>query len=238
MRFIGTAGWSVPRAAAQYFPTSGTHLQRYAQVLNCVEINSSFYRSHSLSTYQRWAASTPPSFKFSVKLPRAITHEAQLRHSRALLEQFLKEINGLGSKLGPLLVQLPPSMKFDVRVATRFFVVLRDLYHGAAMCEPRHATWFQPHVDQLLRNHHVSRVAADPPMAVTGSQPGGDTQLVYYRLHGSPRTYWSNYSVDHLDKLADEVKAYDENTTSWVIFDNTAAGYAALNALQMRDLLE
>lgn len=75
---IGTAGWSIPARHAQAVPAEGSQLQRYATALGGVEINSSFYRPHRPETYARWAASTPASFRFAVKCPRAITHEARL----------------------------------------------------------------------------------------------------------------------------------------------------------------
>ncbi|MES1195417.1 MAG: DUF72 domain-containing protein [Steroidobacter sp.] len=237
MNFTGTAGWSVPRAVAKNFPGTGTHLQRYAQVLNGVEINSSFYRAHAVSTYQRWADSTPSTFRFAVKVPRAITHKAGLRCAREDLQQFLTEVNGLGNRLGPLLIQLPPSMKFDAKVVSHFLRMLRDLYQGTAVCEPRHKSWFEQPAESLLIGHNISRVAADPPVAATGEKPGGDTQLVYYRLHGSPRTYWSGYSQERLIAWVNEIRLHG-NKTVWIIFDNTAAGYATSNALQMRELLK
>src|SRR5689334_25423474 len=112
---IGTAGWSIPRASAWRFDTEGTHLQRYARQLRCVEINSSFYRPHAAATYARWRESTPANFRFAVKMPRAITHELQLRHARKPLIEFLAETDGLAEKRGPILVQLPQSFSFDDR---------------------------------------------------------------------------------------------------------------------------
>src|SRR3569832_1232375 len=103
---IGTAGWSVTRTAAAAFPASGTHLHRYAQILNGVEINSSFYRSHRPQTYARWAASTPTAFRFAVKLPRTITHEARLHDVRVQLTAFLTEETTQTDKHDELLVQL------------------------------------------------------------------------------------------------------------------------------------
>src|SRR5690349_18833369 len=97
---IGTAGWSIPRASAQYFPGDGSHLERYSRVLPCAEINSSFHRPHASATYARWAASTPAPFRFAVKIPRTITHDAKLRGTRLLLERFLEESAGLGRKRG------------------------------------------------------------------------------------------------------------------------------------------
>src|SRR4051812_17903999 len=109
---VGTAGWSIPRAFAMRAPGDGTNLQRYARILDCCEINSSFHRPHRPAVYERWAASTPPAFRFAVKLPRTITHDLELRRTAGLLDVFLAECAGLGEKRGPLLVQLPPSFEF------------------------------------------------------------------------------------------------------------------------------
>ncbi len=85
---IGTAGWSVPALYAEEMPRGGSHLERYARRLNAVEINSSFYRPHQRKTYERWAQSTPADFRFSVKVPKAITHEARLADCDPLLIVF------------------------------------------------------------------------------------------------------------------------------------------------------
>jgi uncharacterized protein YecE (DUF72 family) len=218
------------------FPGTGSHLQRYAQRLNCTEINSSFYRSHARATYERWADSVPPTFRFSVKIPKTITHDARLRRARVPLQRFLEEIRGLGRHLGTLLVQLPPSLPFDVKVARRFCALLRQLYRGPVVMEPRHITWFSTSAGRLLAKHEVARVAADPALTVEAALPGGAREtLQYYRLHGSPRMYWSNYSRAYLKKLA---AALDGKKSSvWVVFDNTAAGCATANALQLRSTL-
>jgi uncharacterized protein YecE (DUF72 family) len=233
--FIGTAGWNLPRSSAKRFPSDGSHLQRYAQRLNCAEINSSFYRSHSRATYERWADAVPPTFRFSVKIPGAISHDARLRRSRVPLRQFLDEIKGLGKHLGPLLMQLPPSFTFDVRVAQRFCSLLRELHRGPVVIEPRHITWFTASANRLLEKHRISRVAADPALNADAALPGGALDgLQYYRLHGSPRMYWSNYSSAYLRGLSKAVVRLQ--STVWIIFDNTASGCGAANALQLRAL--
>ena len=101
-------------------PPGGSHLERYARHLNAVEINSSFYRPHRRTTYQRWAQSVPDDFRFSVKLPKTITHEAGLTDCGALLDRFVDEVTGLGDKLAVLLVQLPPKSALSKRIANRF----------------------------------------------------------------------------------------------------------------------
>ena len=234
--FIGTAGWSIPRAAARRFPGEGTHLERYSRVLACAEINSSFHRPHAASTYARWAASVPAGFRFAVKIPRAITHDRELRATRPLLERFLEESAGLGRKRGPLLVQLPPSLAFDNRVASRFLDMLRSRFNGRIVCEPRHPTWFEPAADTLLVRHKVARVAADPPPAPGADRPGAWLGVVYYRLHGAPRKYWSRYEVDALARLADALGRTPSRVEAWCIFDNTASGAALENAWELARL--
>ena len=185
---MGTAGWSIPRASAPRFGDSGTHLERYARSLRCVEINSSFYRPHAATTYARWRDSTPPDFRFAVKIPRTITHELKLREAREPWVAFLAQTDGLVDKRGPLLLQLPPSLSFDLPVATAFLEMARSVYDGPIVCEPRHPTWFSPLVTSLLERHRVSRVAADPPPVPDATTPAGWPRVAYFRLHGSPRT--------------------------------------------------
>jgi uncharacterized protein YecE (DUF72 family) len=184
---VGTAGWNIPRAHRARFPETGSQLQRYAARLNAAEINTSFYRPHAIATYERWAAAVPAGFRFAVKIPKVITHERGLTRAREPLVRFLEEIAGLGARLGPLLVQLPPSHAFDARRVGRFFELLRGRHDGPVVCEPRHVTWTAPAADTLLRKYRVARVAADPPRAVGLETPGGWPGLVYYRWHGSPR---------------------------------------------------
>src|SRR5688500_14727284 len=139
--YVGTAAWTLPREEQPNFPAEGTHLERYASRFTAVEINSSFYRPHRTKTYERWAASVPDGFRFSVKVPKAITHEARLRDVVAHLDSFLAEVGGLGEKLGCLLVQLPPSFVFGHDDVDTFFDTLRARTQVPVVCEPRHRSW-------------------------------------------------------------------------------------------------
>jgi uncharacterized protein YecE (DUF72 family) len=230
--FVGSAGWNIPRIHRERFPTVGSQLQRYAARLNAAEINTSFYRPHARATYERWAASVPGPFRFAVKIPKLITHDRSLLRARDPLTRFLDEVAGLGRKLGPLLVQLPPSFAFEARRVGRFFALLRGHHQGAVVCEPRHITWTLPVADRLLADFEVARVAADPPRAAGLDAPGGCRTLAYYRWHGSPRAYFSNYSPAALDHLAARITATAARST-WCIFDNTGSGSAAGNALDL-----
>ncbi len=214
---IGCAGWSLPRDAGRVFPAQGTHLERYAQVLHATEINSSFYRPHRPATYRKWAASVPEGFSFCVKLPRQISHEKRLRDCTQELERFLGEVSELGPGLGCLLLQLPPSLPYEHTL------------------EPRHASWLK--ADAQLRHWRIARAAADPSPLPGGGEPGGWPGLRYYRLHGSPRIYYSAYSCQWLKCLAEQLRDYSD-TPCRCIFDNTASGAAVTDALTLQSLLQ
>ncbi|MGG5822124.1 DUF72 domain-containing protein [Falsiroseomonas sp. HW251] len=235
---VGTAGWSIPKQHAAAFPDGGTHLERYARRFPAVEINSSFYRSHKRATYVRWAASVAPGFRFAVKVPKAVTHERRLRDAEEPLERFLGEAEGLGDRLGPLLVQLPPSLRHDRGLVDGFFGHLRRRFAGELVCEPRHATWFAEEVEARLSELRVARVAADPAVVPSAGVPGGWPGVTYRRLHGSPEMYRSGYAGAVLDELARQIRSdQQDGREAWCIFDNTALGEATRNALDLVDRL-
>jgi uncharacterized protein YecE (DUF72 family) len=230
----GCAGWALPSGEHPRFAGPGSHLERYARVFSVTEVNSSFHRPHRASTYARWAAATPEGFRFSVKIPKTITHGARLADARALLDEFMAPLAALGGKLECVLVQLPPRLEFEPAVASRFLRMLRERHERAIAVEPRNASWFAPEVEALLRDLRIARVAADPPRTATGGEPGGWRGFAYYRLHGSPRMYYSAYEPERLDALAVKLAAHRE---AWCIFDNTAGRAAIPNALYLLDAM-
>lgn len=234
---IGCAGWTISREAAASFETEGSHLERYARVLGTVEINSSFYRPHQAKTYARWAASVPPDFRFAVKMPRAITHDAGLAGIEAPLRQFASEAGALGDKLGCLLVQLPPRFAFDGAVAGEFFARVKESFGCMLACEARHPSWFGEDATALLESAGVTRVIADPAKGQAGPHVP-TTQAIYVRLHGSPRIYYSSYSPAYIAQLARDMATHaQQGRDVWIVFDNTASGAALPNALELRDAL-
>ncbi len=220
---------------AASFPTDGSHLERYARVFNAAEINSSFHRPHRRSTYERWAGAVPADFQFAVKLPKLITHELGLVGAREPLDTFLDEAGGLGRKLAVLLVQLAPSLSFSRRHAT-FFRMLRSRFARDIVCEPRHVSWFGEEAEDLLREYRIGRVAADPVRKGSTFAPGGARDIAYFRMHGSPRMYYSPYSEEALASLAAKLRA-SKAKRRWCLFDNTASGAAAGDALALQKLL-
>jgi len=232
---IGTAGWAIPRAAAARFDSGGTHLERYSRQLDCAEINSSFHRPHATTTYAKWRDSTPPGFRFAVKMPRVITHDLKLKDAREPFITFLFQSDGLADKRGPLLFQLPPSLSFDGSVVTDFLDMVRGVYDGPIVCEPRHATWFSPLAVSLFERYRISRVAADPPPVPEATIPAAWAGVAYFRLHGSPRTYWSRYDENAIAALAATIGRIATAEQVWCVFDNTASGAAIENARQLRE---
>ncbi|TXG00171.1 DUF72 domain-containing protein [Massilia arenae] len=231
---VGCAGWSLPTTCADAFPSEGSHLERYAAVFPTVEINSSFYKPHKPETYARWAASVPDDFRFTVKVPRAITHEARLIEVDEQLDRFQREAGMLGHKLGCLLVQLPPRFGFTDAPAHAFFDGLRARFCCSIAFEARHASWFSEPATALLRECGVIRVIADPAAGQPGPhEPTSDSEA-YVRLHGAPRIYYSRYSQEELARWRAEFDAQvAQGRKVWCIFDNTAEGASVPNALEL-----
>ncbi len=235
---VGCAGWSIPSAHAHLFGPGQSMLARYATRFHVVEINSSFYRPHQIKTYQRWAAAVPRAFQFSVKLPQTISHGLALRGAGPLLDQFLPQAEGLGHKLAGFLLQLPPSLVLDARVAAAFFRSFRHRSDAALVCEPRHPSWFTDRAEDLFERHQVSRIAADPARVPAAATPGAEAAWPYWRWHGAPRMYYSDYSDQALQALAHQVQTYRNSPHApLVIFDNTAHGFAVANAASLHNLL-
>ena len=227
---VGTAGWSVPRRPESILP-AGSHLERYAQLFNCVEINTTFYRPHREATYRRWAAAVPHDFCFAVKARQSISHDLRLIDASAAFGQFVAEVSALGDKLGPLLLQLPPSLEFDRAVVHEFLASVRSQFGGGLAVEPRHASWASREASEVLASFSVARVRADPERCVVAHDERSGVELTYFRMHGSPRVYYSEYTPEAIARLGRQMLELAGISKSvWCIFDNTASGAAFHNA--------
>jgi uncharacterized protein YecE (DUF72 family) len=234
--YVGTSGWSLSRQLAPGSRPELSGLTRYAEYFNAVEVNSTFYRLPRRTTIERWRDSTPPGFRFAVKLPRSITHEAGLEHVADEVSGFCDLIASFEKKLGPLLVQLPPRLELDAGVASRFLEHLTRVSSARVVLEPRHATWFGPEGEQLLAAYGVARVGADPACCSAAAQPYGGP--AYFRWHGSPRKYFSAYSPESLTALAVDMLATQRGggprAEVYCFLDNTGLGAASVNALSLK----
>lgn len=234
LSMVGTAGWSIARDLAERFPPDGSALQRYASVFSGVEINSSFYRRHRATTWQRWHDSVPDYFRFAVKMPKVVSHELALVETAAAIDLFLDDIAPLGQKLGPLLVQLPPSLAFELGRDRVFFGHLRKRCPGRIVLEPRHVSWASGAATDVLIEFAIDRVYADPALSAL-RESASRTGPFYVRLHGSPKVYYSAYSAAELQQYAHMLAGTAGD--AWCIFDNTASGAALNNALDLQSML-
>jgi uncharacterized protein YecE (DUF72 family) len=223
---IATAAWAIPKTVAERFDQEGNGLRRYASMFGGVEINSTFYRRHKTSTFARWAGSVPDSFRFSVKIPREITHDRAMKDIVEPFQTFLSDIAPLAEKRGPLLCQLPPSLAFASDEFEIAFKTMRAAEKGSIAIEARHRSWASSEALNLLEKYAIDRVLADP--APVWPARDFDTPPRYVRLHGKPKTYYSPYTDA-------EIRSFSRflMPDSWCVFDNTASGAAIENALTM-----
>jgi uncharacterized protein YecE (DUF72 family) len=231
---IGTAGWALPKTLRVSQAASKSVLEQYALQFDVVEINSSFYQPHRRSTYERWRASVPEGFRFAVKLPRMITHELGLVRCRNETRLFMQAAAGLEHKLAVILVQLPPSRLFEPAHAAGFFKTLRHQTGAQIVCEARNPSWFASDATAVFEEYRITRVAADPVPLDCEFTAQPHAHFAYFRLHGSPRMYYSPYSIEYLQGVAAAAAAMAE---SWCIFDNTAAAAAWPDAITLQRLV-
>lgn len=237
--YIGSSSWSIPREYQDLFPKEGSHLERYSKLFNAVEINSAFYQDHQFKTYQRWRETVPDHFAFSVKLFKRYTHEQKLKVRKAELEFTLGQIYGLEEKWKVLLVQLPPKLQLNLKVAEKFFCDLRSLYHGSIVLEARNCSWASIEAKPLYHDLGISLCYADPERCEAASDLRSAGELVYYRYHGSPVIYRSSYSEGVLAGLSRSIKSYHHaGLPAWCIFDNTTFGEGSINGRDLQLLLK
>lgn len=229
MPIIATAAWSIPENVADRFAKQGSGLTRYASVFNGVEINSTFYRRHKSSTFARWADSVPDGFRFSIKIPKEITHTRAMKDIVAPFDIFLTDIAPIGKKRGPLLCQLPPSLAFEADVLHTAFKTMRAADDSPIVVEARHKSWASNEALDLLKSYAIDRVLADPAPV----WPAGDfdTPSKYVRLHGKPKIYYSSYTKEDIRSFSELLEP-----DGWCVFDNTASGAAVENALTLLDM--
>ena len=236
--YVGTAGWSVALAVAPRTHAGQGGLARYADYFNAVEVNSTFYRLPRAQTVERWRDGTPPGFRFTVKVPRSITHEARLVGVDSEVAELCERVARFQRKVGALLIQLPASFEFDAPLVSQFFALLADSTPAPLVIEPRHPSWFGDEATRLLVDADVARAAADPACCPAAALPLPSSRVVYFRWHGSPRMYFSAYLPEALAKLGAAVLAERQSggvrRDVYCFLDNTGLGAAAVNALSLK----
>jgi len=198
MLFAGTSGFSYSTWKGRFYPTTlpGSKMLRYyAERLNGVELNGSFYRTPPETTLQKWASETPPAFRFCMKANRGLTYSADSFDRVGLARIFTERIAVLGSRLGPVLLQFPPVRQKNVALLDALLAAL-DRPAGA---EFRHESWFDDEVYAVLRDHGAALVVTDEekwpraPLVELGS-------VAYFRLR-------RGYSAASFRPWIDEIKS-------------------------------
>jgi uncharacterized protein YecE (DUF72 family) len=219
---VGTSGYSYKEWKGTFYPKDlpATGMLRfYAEHLHTVEINNTFYRMPSEKTIAAWAMEAPTGFTFALKAPQRITHQKRLKDADDLLLEFARIAKGLGEKQGPLLFQLPPSMKKD---APRLEAFLAPLPPGVRVTfEFRHASWFDDEVFETLRKHRAALCAAEGEELKSPVVP--TTDWGYLRLR---RT---DYTDDSIAAWAETIRAQPW-TEAFVFFkhdEGAAPAFAA-----------
>jgi uncharacterized protein YecE (DUF72 family) len=240
---VGCSGWSYKDWQEVFYPkglAAKDYLRFYSGVFNCVEIDSSFYRVPSPTMVGQWKNSTPNEFLFSPKLPKKITHENKLENSEASLTYFYSAMNKLGPKLGPIAIQLPPSVKLQSHGDTmkKFISQLRPDFRHAI--EFRHKSWFTPEIYKLLHRSNIAMVWSLNQYLETPSELTAD--FVYLRMVGdrelSEFTGIQKDRSEDLKRWAGVIKEQAGKFESgYVFFNNHFAGFSPESANEFRRLL-
>ncbi|MCX7988240.1 MAG: DUF72 domain-containing protein [Thermodesulfovibrio sp.] len=233
--FVGTSGWQYGHWKGIFYPPDLKYsewLQFYSKNFLTVEINVTFYRDVRSSTFQQWYSKVNRDFIFSLKMTRNITHFKRLRIDKETIDRFIERVSFLREKLGVILIQLPPSLKFDESLINEFCQFLDKKYSYAI--EVRNKTFINDNFFIILQRENIAFCIADS----AGRYPYYEAitaDFVYIRLHGSQRLYASEYTDEELLEWAKKLKNW--NRLSYIYFDNDYMGYAIKNALKLKKLL-
>jgi uncharacterized protein YecE (DUF72 family) len=241
--YIGTMGFSYRDWSGVFYPSGVSpkdYLSLYSRIFNAVEIDSTFYGIPRMSSVAHWGDQSPSGFKFCLKLPRSITHEAKLVDVQDELASFVKSACHLGDKLGVILIQFPPS--FDAANQVVFEQFLKDLPEEQAFAvEFRHPSWYAPKTTQLLADHEVCWVASEYPGVPREVEL--TTGMMFIRLvgvHGRFRAH-NREQIDISAQLSSWwqwIRLNVDNVhTVYVFFNDDYAGYAPGSANRLKRLI-
>ncbi|MBA4853817.1 DUF72 domain-containing protein [Emticicia sp. BO119] len=235
--FIGCSGFSNKDWRGFFYPDnlpSTDYLSFYAQYFNSVEINSTFYRKPTIKTLNSWYEQTPANFLFFIKIPQTITHINQLKNMRQEINEFCKHIShGIKEKLGGFLFQFPPSFICDKENINNILNGLSPRFLNVV--EFRHRTWWNDGIFEVLREHGIIFCGVSIPKDIPDNVIINNTDTIYYRLHGKPILFKSEYSETELQALSEKIITSNKN--AFVFFNNTWGIAAIKNARYMQKLL-
>ena len=234
--FIGCAGFSVGFWKGLFYPEnlpSKDYLNFYSKHLNAVEINSTFYRRPRPSTILKWVEETEANFKFFIKIPKTITHLKKLDNTKNETTEFCQYLaENLGTKLAGFLFQLPPSFHYTVENLAKVITTVDKNYLNVV--EFRHQSWWNIEVQNSLNENNIVFAGVSIPKDIPNDFIINNNDFAYYRLHGNPEMFKSEYAETELKKLAAEILKF--KGTSYIFFNNTYGTGAIKNALYLNKI--
>ena len=240
--YIGTSGWSYKHWKGIFYPPklkATDYLAYYAQYFDIAEINTSFYHLPKPETVLGWIEKVPPQFKFCPKMSRYLTHMKKLTHPEEPLERFFDIFQPMQSLMGPVLVQLPPFLKFNYEVAEHFYQLLSTTYKAYEfVMEVRHATWLQEESLTLMAKYNIGLVISQSGHTFPYSEMI-TAKNIYIRFHGPKELYASSYSDDMLIYFAEKCNQWKaEGHIIWAFFNNDIHGYALSDARRLMHITD
>jgi len=234
---IGCSGFHYPDWKDIFYPQGLAQkkwFHYYCQHFNTLELNTTFYRFPQLKFMQIWYEQSPPGFKFSVKAPRLITHYKQFRDTQRMLNDFYTTCkDGLLDKLGCILFQLPSRMVYSDETLERVMSQMQPDFTN--VLEFRHESWWKQKVMKQLASADISFCGHSYPDLP--DQLICNTETVYYRFHGLPKLYYSQYKRAFIEKIVEEVGKCKKAREVYMYFNNTATVAALRNARYMQKLV-
>lgn len=236
--FIGCSGFSERLWKGFFYPEdlpSKDYLTYYSKHLKSVEINSTFYRKPTQKTLENWFQRAPEDFKFFIKIPKTITHIQKLGNTKDLVEEFCSHISaGLKEKLAGFLFQLPPSYTYTEENLQKLIETVLPQYTNVV--EFRHKSWWNEEVLQILKKNDLIFSGVSIPKDIPEEVIINSEKILYYRLHGVPVMFKSEYSEEFLESLAKKIKNFEGS--SYIYFNNTFGTSGIKNALYLNEISE
>ena len=230
-KYIGCSGFSERSWKGVFYPEdlpAKEYLMFYSQELRAVEINSTFYRRPTLKTLEKWYSETQPDFRFFIKIPKTVTHIARLDDIHLQVQDFCDHIaSGLQDKLAGFLFQLPPSFQYTPGNLDKLLEAVDGRYLNVA--EFRHASWWEQEIQQKLGQESIIFSGVSIPGHIPDDFIINTATTAYYRLHGNPVIFQSEYPESFLRGLADRAEEFAG--TTYIFFNNTYGTAGIKNAL-------
>jgi len=234
---IGTSGWHYEHWKGLFYPDKlpkTRWFEHYAQHLDTVEINNTFYRLPKVSFMEKWRDQAPKDFIYTVKASRYLTHLKRLKDPAEPLKTFFKPVNALKETLGPVLYQLPPNMHKNIERLSNFLKLLPK--NKVAVMEFRHESWYCDDVYELLDKHNVGFCVHDMTDIETPKIITGD--IIYIRFHGTTGKYEGDYPKSKLKHWARWIKENEKKVNkAYAYFNNDYNAYAVYNAKTLKQML-